>query len=890
MRPIFRFVAILALSLAPATSALSPSSSPLVSKAGQSEIIPGWYLQSERHVPRDISKLSLPGADVSSWYRVSSRGTVMAGLIENKVYEESHLFFSENFKSLPDADFRDVSWLYREQFNLRPGRGQYFTLHTHGITSKGDIYLNGHRVASKDVQAGSYGGHRYDVTAYVRQGDNCLLIKAYPTNYLRDLAMGFVDWNPYPPDNGTGVWRNVEFSQSGPIQLSDPRVVTDFTHGVKVNSVKLTVKTDVHNAGEETIKGSIRGVIEGGQSQKHPVSAPFSLRPGEWQTIEMTTNIRNPKIWWPAAWGDQPLYTAQISAFIGEKVSDGPKKRKFGIRHVESRVNLQDTVEFKINGKPFFVMGAGYSSDIFLRFTTERITTIFQYILDMGMNTVRLEGKQEHQEFYDIADSMGLMVMSGWECCDHWEGWSYNTEGFGQLWTDADYPIANSSMLHEAELMQSHPSMLAFLVGSDYWPNDQATEIYIDALKRMDWNAAIISSAAKRGFPKLLGPSGMKMDGPYDWVAPSYWYGDKLGAAGAGGFGSELGAGVGTPEIRSLKKFLSKEDMNDLWTKPDKLLYHMSAGVSQFRDRSIYNKALYNRYGKPESLEDYSLKAQVMDYEATRSEYEAYAAYKSNMKSTTGLIYWMLNPAWPNLHWALFDYYLKPMASYFGTKTGTRVEHAVFDYQQQAVYLINHSLLKSGPRSVTVDLIDRDGKPMSHSVVKTNTIPLKSKKLSKVHGLDRNKDVAFLRLLLKDATDKVLSRNVYWLPQMEDVLDWDNSTWYHTPVTKYADMKSLNKLHKADVYVNIGRGREVSPGRVKAHVTLRNKSSHPAFFMRLSLLDKAKEDEVTPVFWEDNYVTLWPNEELELYVIYARTGRIELEVSGYNVEKIIVRP
>ncbi|EFQ96883.1 exo-beta-D-glucosaminidase [Nannizzia gypsea CBS 118893] len=882
MQTILQLAATSALLLASAVSALSISQ-PLVSAAGQHGIIPGWHLQSERHVSSNLSFLSSPGADVSSWYRVGSRGTVMAGLLENNVYNESHLFFSDNFKSLPDADFRDVAWLYREQFTLQPMSGQYFTLHTHGISSKGDIYLNGQLIASKDVQAGSYAGHQYDVTRHVRRGENCLLIKAYHTNYLRDLALGFVDWNPYPPDNGTGVWRDVEFSQSGPIRLSSPRVTTDFVPGANINSAKLTVKTDVRNIGKQTVTASIRGFIEGAYSQRRPISAPFTLNPGEGKTIEMSITIKNPKIWWPASWGDQPLYTAQISAFIGRSRSDGPKRRRFGIRHIESRVNDQDTVEFKVNGNPFFVMGAGYSSDIFLRFTAERITAIFQYILDMGMNTVRLEGKQEHPELYDIADKMGLMIISGWECCDHWEGWTYNTEGFGQPWTEVDYPIANSSMLHEAEMMQTHPSVLAFLVGSDYWPNDRATKIYADALKRMDWNAAVISSAAKRGFPKLLGPSGMKMDGPYDWVPPSYWYGDKLGAAGAGGFGSELGSGVGTPEIRSLKKFLSAEDMNDLWTQPNKILYHMSAGVSQFRDRGIYNKALYARYGEPKSLEDYSLKAQLMDYEATRSEYEAYVAYKSNSNPTSGLIYWMLNPAWPNLHWALFDYYLKPMASYFGTKTGARIEHAVFDYREKVVYLINHSLSRSGARSVTADLIDIDGKSMGHSITKANTIPLRSQKLSNISGLDKVKDVAFLRLLLKDNTGKALSRNVYWLPQKEDVLDWGNSTWYHTPVTKYADLKSLSKLRKANVNVDVS-----IHGRKKLRVTLQNRSSHPAFFIRLSLLDKATGDEVTPVFWEDNYVTLWPHERLVLEVTYPRTNKVELEVSGYNVEKKMV--
>lgn len=125
-------------------------------------------------------------------------------------------------------------------------------------------------------------------------------------------------------------------------------------------------------------------------------------------------------------------------------------------------------------------------------------------------------------------------------------------------------------------------------------------------------------------------------------MPPNYWYdGDTLGTAF--GFGSELGTGVGTPEIGSLKKFLSPSDLDDLWTKPDKGLYHMSTNESSFHTRKRYNKGLYNRYGAPTGLDDYLLKAQIMDYEATRSEFEAYRANWNSNRPATGLIYWMLN-------------------------------------------------------------------------------------------------------------------------------------------------------------------------------------------------------------------------------------------------------
>lgn len=113
------------------------------------------------------------------------------------------------------------------------------------------------------------------------------------------------------------------------------------------------------------------------------------------------------------------------------------------------------------------------------------------------------------------------------------------------------------------------------------------------------------------------------MDGPYDWVPPVYWYGDEKGAAF--GFGSKLGAGVGTPELGSLMKFMSPDDMETLWTEPDAGLYHMSNDGSPFHDQSIYNKGPYARYGEPSSIEDYIAKCQMADYEATRAQFEAYS-------------------------------------------------------------------------------------------------------------------------------------------------------------------------------------------------------------------------------------------------------------------------
>lgn len=437
-------------------------------------------------------------------------------------------------------------------------------------------------------------------------------------------------------------------------------------------------------------------------------------------------------------------------------------------------------------------------------------------------------------------------------------------------------------MIHETKFLQSHPSMLTFLVGSDFQPNDNATQIYVDALRANDWQLPIVPAASKRGVSDVLGPSGMKMEGPYDWVPPNYYYDvepaeERYGAAV--GFGSELGAGVGTPEIGSLKRFLSEDDLNDLWQSPNKGLYHMSTNVSQFYTRRIYNQGLYQRYGEPTSLEDYLRKAQIMDYEAIRAEYEAFISRWSEDHPATGMIYWMLNNAWPSLHWNQFDSYLHPAGSYFGSKVGARNEHVSYNYETKDVWLINRSVDQSGARTIDVDVIGLDGSEISSASFDIETETNAAKKIGAVDGLTEANGVVFLRLVLRDGED-VLSRNVYWIAPTIDALDWDNSTWYHTPVTEYADYTSLFELDPASVAIT------ASPAKCRKGaytLTLESESTVPAFFIRLNLVDGSGND-VNPVTWSDNYVTLWPGEILKVTVDGWDGTGAKVLVDGANVE------
>ena len=136
---------------------------------------------------------------------------------------------------------------------------------------------------------------------------------------------------------------------------------------------------------------------------------------------------------------------------------------------------------------------------MYLRWDPEKFEAIVMYMLDIGLNTIRLEGHFEHPELYEITDRLGLMVLGGFQCCNKWEAWDYN-DHFEPLdiWDDADYADANATIIHETKIIQPHPSMLGFLVGSDFQPNDRAAQIYLDALRGQGWQLPIVGCEQER--------------------------------------------------------------------------------------------------------------------------------------------------------------------------------------------------------------------------------------------------------------------------------------------------------------------------------------------------------------------------------------------------------
>ncbi|MFJ9722737.1 glycosyl hydrolase 2 galactose-binding domain-containing protein [Streptomyces sp. NPDC101209] len=846
---------------------------------GTATALSGYAIRSTAEVSDPAAAVSSPGYPATGWHRAGPRSTVLAALLADGVYADP--FHSTNQQKIPKADFR-VPWWYRSDFTVADTSARTY-LDFSGVVSAADVYVDGKRVATTKDVTGAYTHHELDVTSLVRRGTNTVAFRIRPNDPSKDLTMGWIDWLQPPPDENMGIVRDVVVRRGGPVALRDAHVVTKLDVP-SLASADLTVRARARNDSGAPVTATVSGSIGA-----TTFSRPVSLAAHETKTVTFTPSdvpglhLTSPKVWWPAGMGGQPLYDLHLTASVSGTPSDTAHET-FGIRDVKAPLNSDGARRYRVNGRALLIKGGGWSPDEFLRWDRRYVEDRLRYALDLGLNTIRLEGHLEPDEFFDLADRYGILTLPGWECCDKWEG-QVNGDEPGDRWTAADYPVAKASMAAEAARLRDHPSVVSFLIGSDFAPDATIEKNYLDALKAADWNTPVVAAASDNASPRL-GSSGMKMTGPYDWIPPGYWYAKREG--GATGFNSETSAGPDIPTLDTLRRMMTPAELDTLWKDPSARQYHRSPS-STFGTLKLYDDALAGRYGPPTGLTDYVRKAQLAQYENVRAQFEAYGRNATDAaKPSTGVVYWMFNSGWTSLHWQLTDRYLDQGGAYFGARKANEPLHVQYSYDDRSVVVVDNRHTAASGLTVRAALFNPDGsqkygKTVAGVTVKGDGAHARALTLpSSVSGLATT---YLLRLTLTDGSGKEVSRNVYWLSTKPDRLDWAHTDWYYTPTTSYADLKGLASM--ARVPVSATASTVTSHGTSTTTVTLRNTGSGrtPSLLTDVHLVD-AKGRPVLPVRWSDNEVSLWPGESVTL-TARCRTADLHgsaprLRISGWN--------
>jgi len=846
-----------------------------------------WRLQSACTVKNDGAAISAMGFSTDGWLNTTVPSTVLATQVADKVYPDPYFGMNlrkipgtdypigHNFSNLPmpaDSPYR-CGWWYRTEFAAPAAARDHRTwLHFGGINYRGDVWVNGHRIADSSQVAGAYRTYDFDVTDVVKAGaKNVLAVETFaPTE--KDLGINWVDWNPCPPDKDMGLWGDVNLVETGPVTLRSPMAVTHFSD-TSLSTAELTVYAELHNASDHEVQGTVTGTAAGARFEQ-----PVKLAAHEDKTVVFSPEqfpalrLHDPKPWWPAQMGEPHLEQLTMSFADGGAKSD-EQTVAFGIREITSELTATGGRMFRVNGKPILIRGAGWSQDMLLRTDEHRLRDQIRMVRDMHLNTIRLEGKLETEDFFRLTDQQGVLVMLGWCCCDHWEHWNE--------WKPEDLTIATASLRSQLLRLRSHASLLVWLNGSDNAPPENVERAYLQVESDVHWPDPVLSAASAQNTVGQ-GPNGVKMTGPYDYVAPNYWYEDKHNG-GAFGYNTETSPGPAIVSEASRAKFLPDPKA---WPATANWSYHYGGG--EFTNLKMMDEAMAAVYAKPNSAADYERMAQTMAYDSERAMFESYS---KNKYVSTGVIQWMLNNAWPSMIWHLYDYYLDTDAGYYAAKKACEPVHIQYSYDDRSIVVVNSTYGPVDGLHATVDVRGLGWNKLYTAQANLNAGPDSSQTVfelpeSLLNGVEK---IFFIDLDLKDSAGRVVSRNFYWVPYAETTFDFNRTDYTHTPALRHEDLSALTSLPRAEVKAD-AEIAQTAHGR-EMRVRLKNPSANLAFQVRVAPRT-TDGGLIAPVLWSDNWIELGPGESATLTATLPEDAPSSpvIQVEGWNVQPVTLTP
>jgi exo-1,4-beta-D-glucosaminidase len=905
-------------------------------KPDRIELAENWRLASATEAPSDGAAISVAGYKDSKWHPIHRMpATVLEILQEDGVYP--NLYVGTNLQRVPQ-DLYKQDWWYRTTF--KAPAGEFYTLEFPGINYRAEVWLNGEKVADNKQVVGMYAAHELNVTKWLkRDAQNVLAVKVTPEQLIQDvdgveLADSWYDWInwkyigykgqkrvntgagvSFVPDRNAGVWKPVYLRVTGSVSVNHPLVNSDLSlaestarlrgrsdlntadgRDYGAAKARLTVFASLRNLSAQPVSGRLKGIISRpGKLALRFEQAVTNLSAGEDREVVFAPAafpqlvVTNPDLWWPYTMGTPSLYDLQMEFARDGVVSDSARAR-FGIRSVtQHRDNDERFPEIgkggnfylKVNGRDFLVRGGNYTPDLLFRYDPEREADILRYVKDLGINFLRWESKISSEHIIELADEEGIPLMFGWMCCNQWEKWNQ--------WSDEDRRVAPESLRSQILMLRPHASVFVWANGSDGLPPEPIRREYHQVLSDLHWQNAVVDTVAAfaRGPNGERAWDGIRMEGPYCWRPPNYWFSGKYPAAC--GSNIEQGDNEHIPTLESLKKFIPADK---LWPINDTWFMHAGAWGG---DSTLSNirLALNQRYGSSTNVESFVRKAQLAHYENTRAQIETFAASGWATHKMVG--YWMLNSHWPSFYGNLIDYYLSPGGAYYGAKKGLRPLSVVFDYyatgdnSKARILVFNQTPGDVRGLRVRARVYDLDGKVRDDR--SANGIAVAFNSATQVLELPRypeSSPVFFVRCQLFDDSGRLVLDNTYWQSQKDDDLGARaNDKVMTLRQDKWADMTALNTLPTVALEMKatqkkVGKDTQVT-------ISLRNPSEHIAFFERATLSTARDGDEILPIEYDDNYITVFPGETAEIHGIVRKDVRPRwVRLEGYNTPAVSV--
>lgn len=892
------------------TSAQEPSAA-----TGRSvQLRENWRLKSSYLMKEGGEAISKLGFAAAGWHPTHVPSTVLRALSANGVYPDVRV--GMNSFRIPDASdefnrkhdlakyshlprqrnpWIDPYW-YRTEFTLPDTvRGKRVWLNFDGIHYRADVWVNGRQVADGQQVVGSFSRYRLDVTQQVRfDQKNCLAVKMHQMDHpgtpdtqlslfgkdrqyrkegMKDVGLAMFigyDCMPTVPDRNMGLWQRVYLDFTGPVDIRHPRVVARLPLP-QTSPARLTVSAELLNATAASQEGILRGTLEetGGQFER-----AVKLAAGETREITFSSDelaalvIQQPRLWWPRNYGPQNLYHLSLRFETAGQCSDR-EQVAFGIRQITKEMHVLDGshgLRLHVNGQKVFCRGGYIQPEVLFDWDAKRIEAEIRYLAEANINIVYFEDiPNPPDEFLDLCDRYGLMFGNCFYGC-------YWMQPGSQYPLDLD--LLARGTIDIIKRYRNHPSLVLYMAMNEGETREDVYARWRKEIVDRDGTRLFIPSGSFPDYRKTV-PAWIKPDLPvgmndyppksYGWVEPAQffrWVRENRNWM----FMLESGC-PSVPPIDSLRRFLPGIEN----VRPDASPTYPLDAAWAHHDACHYfgpfDAALRKRFGRPGSAVDYCAKANLLTADQHRAMFEA--ANHRMWDITSGFSEWKLNACWPSVEWQIYDWYLRPMVSYYYIKKACEPLHVQLTPLDMAVTVVNHRLQPKDHIQVRARVYDF---AMKLRWEKSAAIDMPANAYREVFAIPSTlklTPVYFVKLEVKDQAGSPVSDNFYWLASKDP-----------------SDLGSLERLPAVQLHGSFSMEREGRECVVRVRVD--NPTDRLAMFVHAILTKGPGGDEVLPVYWDDNYVNLLPGESKQLCARFAADdlgpATAALEIGGWNVQ------
>ena len=725
----------------------------------------------------------------SGWLPATVPGDVHLDLLANKKIPDP--FYRDNEAKLQWIE--NESWEYRLSFEVTPAllARSNVDLVFEGLDAAAAVYLNGAQVLNAD---NSFRIWRVPAKAHLHAGKNLLRIvfpspikaaaevaagdlfrlksKTEDKTYIRKPAYEY-GWDWGPRFVTSGIWKPVRIEAWDKVRIADLAIRQ---RDVSREVAHLDAEVEVEAASAGSAKVSVQYSNNGAPAT---IVATVSVHAGR-NIIDLPIEIRQPKLWYPAGYGEQPLYDFTAQVGTGGQVSESRKVRA-GLRSIELHRVLDKwgrSFELVVNGIPVFAKGADVIPfDSFPnRVTTADYRRILQSARDANMNMIRHwgGGYYETDEFYAICDELGIMV---------WQDFM-----FGNDWQPGTYEFKlniEAEAEDQVRRLRNHPSIVVWCGNNETesalnWPARKVLPLDVKYQMWQDYLiefSGILPRVVARLDPETpYWPSSPSAD--YEPVSESYhtgddhiwdvWHGRVPFATYEthhSRFVTEYGF-QSFPEMKTVEAFTQPEDRTSIFTPV------MLAHQKNNEGNAIIHDYLLRDYSEPKDFASFLYVSQVLQAEGIKIGAEH---FRRSRPETMGSIFWQLNDCWPVASWSSIDYYGRWKAlQYYARRfyapilVSPHVEDGALK-----VYIVSDKV-NAEPVTLRVRLMDFDGKALLEETHTVDVAPLASKvyldwplkKLTDAGAADTSRVFVVAEL---SAGGAQLSRNLVYLAPVKHV-------------------------------------------------------------------------------------------------------------------------